>query len=236
MAERLCGADADVFTPFLRPDAVRDLWRQHKHRQVDHGYVVWTLLTLGVRREQAAERGSPMLERALAEQLSVVIPAHNEEMGIPVVLEALARDCPGAEVIVVDNASSDRTAALVARCPDVLLVRLSYNRGKGHALKTGMRLATRPYVAWFDADNEHRTEDLIQLVERVSTENLVAAIGQRATGSTNLVRAIGKGVIRTIGRGLKIHAGSDLICGKRVFRRRLSYAIRHWYRNGSAPV
>jgi asparagine synthase (glutamine-hydrolysing) len=56
LADRLCGADADVFAPFLRPDAVRDLWRQHKSRRIDHGYVIWTLLTLGVRREQLGAR------------------------------------------------------------------------------------------------------------------------------------------------------------------------------------
>ncbi len=160
-----------------------------------------------------------MLERALAEQLSIVIPAHNEEAAIAVVLDAILRDCPGAEVIVVDDASRDGTAAQVARFPDVRLARLRYNRGQGHALKTGMRLATRPYVAWFDGDNEHRTEDLVRLVERIGAADLVAVIGQRATASTSLVRAAGKAMIRTIGRGLKIRAGSDLNCGLRVFRR-----------------
>jgi asparagine synthase (glutamine-hydrolysing) len=56
LADRLCGADADVFAPFLRPDAVRKLWRRHKSRHIDHGYVIWTLLTLGVRRQQLGAR------------------------------------------------------------------------------------------------------------------------------------------------------------------------------------
>ena len=56
LAQRLCGADADLFAPFLRPEAVRDLWRQHASRRIDHGYVIWTLLTLGVRREQLGSR------------------------------------------------------------------------------------------------------------------------------------------------------------------------------------
>jgi len=56
LADRLCGADADVFAPFLRPDAVRELWRRHKSRRIDHGYVIWTLLTLGVRRQQLGAR------------------------------------------------------------------------------------------------------------------------------------------------------------------------------------
>ncbi len=46
----------------------------------------------------------------------------------------------------------------------------------------------------------------------------MAVIGQRATASTSVVRAVGKAMIRTIGRGLKIRAGSDLNCGLRVFR------------------
>lgn len=153
--------------------------------------------------------------------LSVVIPAFNEAEGIGTTLEGLLAAVPGAEVIVVDDCSRDDTLGAAARFPGVRVVRHTFNRGQGAALKTGMRLATRAYVAWFDADNEHRSEDLLRIVRRCKGENLAAVIGQRTTNSASLTRALGKSIIRAIGRGLKIHAGSDLNCGLRVFRRTL---------------
>ena len=160
-----------------------------------------------------------MLERSLAERLSIVIPAYDEEAAIATTLDAVLRDCAGAEVIVVDDASRDRTAERVAQHPAVRLVRHRHNRGQGAALKTGMRVATRPYVAWFDADNEHRTEDLVRMFRRMVADDLVAVIGQRTHGSASLVRDLGKGLIRLMGRRFKLDAGSDLNCGLRVFRR-----------------
>jgi glycosyltransferase involved in cell wall biosynthesis len=162
-----------------------------------------------------------MLEKSLADRLSIVIPAYNEAAGLSITIEALLRDCPGTEIIVVDDASQDATAAQATRFPGVRLVRHRYNRGQGGALKTGMRQASRPYVAWFDADNEHRTEDLSRLVEHVIAQDLVAVIGQRTDGSASLLRGAGKALIRMIGRQLKIRAGSDLNCGLRVFRREI---------------
>ncbi len=162
-----------------------------------------------------------MLEKSFADRLSIVIPAYNEAAGLSITIEALLRDCAGAEIIVVDDASQDATVAEVARFPGVRLVRHRYNRGQGGALKTGMRQASRPYVAWFDADNEHRTEDLTRLVEHIIAQDLVAVIGQRTDGSASLLRGAGKALIRMIGRQLKIRAGSDLNCGLRVFRREI---------------
>jgi glycosyltransferase involved in cell wall biosynthesis len=162
-----------------------------------------------------------MLEEQIASQLSVVLPAFNEEAGIAVTLAGLQRDCPGVEIIVVDDASTDGTSAAVRKVAGVRLIRHRYNRGQGGALKTGMQFATRPYVAWFDADNEHRTEDLANLARKVVADDLVAVIGQRVTRSASLVRGVGKTLIRLMGRGLKINAGSDLNCGLRVFRREI---------------
>ena len=162
---------------------------------------------------------SPLLEPSLGKRLSVVVPAFNEEAGVRTTIAALVSDLPDAEIIVVDDASSDGTSKEIAGFASVQLAVHNYNRGQGAALKTGMRLATRTYVAWFDADNEHRAEDLARMVRRIVDEDLVAVIGQRRSPSSSMVRAIGKGLVRVIGRGLRISAGSDLNCGLRVFQR-----------------
>lgn len=150
--------------------------------------------------------------------LSIVIPAYNEQAGLGPTLDKLLPAFPGAEVIVVDDHSADATSEVARKYP-VRVLRHAYNCGQGAALKTGMRNATREWVAWYDADDEHRPQDLAKLADRVGAGDLVAAIGQRQNGSATWSRHAGKWLIRLIGRGLKIKAGSDLNCGLRVFRR-----------------
>ncbi|HRO49496.1 MAG TPA: glycosyltransferase family 2 protein [Hyphomicrobium sp.] len=149
--------------------------------------------------------------------LSVIVPAFNEAEGIGPTLSGLIDAFPGAEIIVVDDYSSDATSD-VAKSYKVHVVRHRFNRGQGASLKTGMRIATRPFVAWFDADNEHRCEDLARMYARARQGGFVAVIGQRSR-STSMIRGVGKWLIRLIGKGLKIRVGSDLNCGLRVFRR-----------------
>ena len=150
--------------------------------------------------------------------LSIVIPAMNEESAIDQTLNSLCNAFPKAEIIVVDDGSTDETARIVLDRDNVQLIRHGFNRGYGSALKSGMRVASRRYIAWFDADAEHRVEDLSGMVARLENENLLAVLGQRSK-STTAARSIGKLVIRSLARLLRISAGGDINCGLRVFRR-----------------
>jgi len=157
--------------------------------------------------------------RQWADQLSVVIPAYNEEGGIGRTLAGLREALPTCEVIVVDDGSTDGTFEQAKKVPGVRLIRHKLNRGYGGALKTGMRAATRPYVAWFDADNEHRVEDLERMTSRIVSEGLVAVIGRRPKAGPSVIRNYGKFAIRMLARSLGVEIGKDLNCGLRVFRR-----------------
>ena len=157
--------------------------------------------------------------REWADQLSVVIPAYNEEGGIGRTLAGLREALPTCEIIVVDDGSTDGTVEQARTVPGVRLFKHRMNRGYGGALKTGMKAATRPYVAWFDADNEHRVEDLERMVSRIASEGLVAVIGRRPKPGPSVVRNYGKFAIRMLARTLGVDIGKDLNCGLRVFRR-----------------
>ncbi|MCW8409253.1 glycosyltransferase family 2 protein [Legionella sp. PATHC035] len=151
--------------------------------------------------------------------LTIIIPAYNEEEGIKATLESLRTNLPYVNIIVVDDHSSDATLHQALQAPNVRVVTHSYNIGYGGALKTGMALADTEYVAWFDADGEHRIEDLIGMANKIHTEGLLAVIGQRPSGTSSRIRTLGKFLIRMIVRTMKVNAGHDLNCGLRVFRR-----------------
>ena len=154
-----------------------------------------------------------------AAALSIVIPAFNEESGIEETLRHLERELPGAEVIVVDDGSRDRTSEVAAQFASPTLVRHPFNRGYGAALKTGMTLATRTYVAWFDADNEHKVSDLLDMLDLIEREHLVAVIAERRHPGPSPIRKWGKWLIRSVARTLSARPPRDFNCGLRVFRR-----------------
>ncbi|MCC6531368.1 MAG: glycosyltransferase family 2 protein [Burkholderiales bacterium] len=168
---------------------------------------------------------------ALFRDVTVVIPAYNEERGIEATLATLTAELPESEIIVVDDGSTDATAAAVRRFPSVVLLQHRFNRGYGAALKTGMRHASRGLIAWFDADNEHKPEVLKAMIRRIDAERLAAVLGQRSS-SVSRFRGMGKFLIRLLAFVLKIRAGHDLNCGLRVFRREVIQPHIHLLPNG----
>ncbi|MEW2388796.1 dolichyl-phosphate beta-glucosyltransferase [Streptomyces venezuelae] len=120
--------------------------------------------------------------------LSVVVPAYNEEQRLGPTLDAL-RDhlettCRGAwELIVVDDGSTDRTAEIAAEAsaadPRVQLLRGDRNRGKGHALRLGVLASYGSRVLVTDADLAAPIEELDHL-DKALTDGHAAAIGSRA--------------------------------------------------------
>jgi glycosyltransferase involved in cell wall biosynthesis len=110
--------------------------------------------------------------------LVIVIPAYNEARGIADVLDRAVRT--GFPVVVVDDGSTDETAAIVGRLPATLLRRP--HRGKGAALLHGIRhaigLGARRVVT-LDGDGQHRPEDVVRLVAAADQRPDAIIIGSR---------------------------------------------------------
>lgn len=106
--------------------------------------------------------------------LSIVIPAYNEERFIGTLLDRIrAVDLQPLsvekEVIVVDDCSTDRTAAIVSEFPETHLKRLPRNGGKGRAVREGIALATGDYLIIQDADLEYDPQDYVPMVQAIMT-------------------------------------------------------------------
>ena len=97
-------------------------------------------------------------------QVSIVIPAYNEEQGILNVLERIRSLSLDAEVIVVDDGSTDRTSE-VAREHGAEVFRRAGNVGYGRAIKDGMGVATTDTIVITDADGTYPVEDIPKLLE-----------------------------------------------------------------------
>lgn len=130
--------------------------------------------------DSAGSVGSPI-------DVSVVVPAWNEAVRLPTTLDALeghlAASGKAAEIVVVDDGSTDATATLVADRPRgavaVTLVRLPVNRGKGRAVVTGVEASRGAVVAFLDADLPYALADLDRALELVADDHADVALGTR---------------------------------------------------------
>ena len=119
-------------------------------------------------------------------ELSIVIPAYNEELRLPATLEKVAaylKNCGReAELLVVDDGSKDRTAAVAklfqSKIPALRVVSNGVNRGKGYSVRHGVQEARGRIVLFTDADLSAPIEEADKLIEALEKYDL--AIGSRA--------------------------------------------------------
>lgn len=158
--------------------------------------------------------------------VSVIIPAHNEEANLHVVLEDLQRTVaaiPGYdfEILVVDDHSSDRTAE-IGRAAGATVVANPRRNGKGMALRFGFETARGQILAMMDADYSHRAEELPRFLEALQDPSVGLVIGSRVVGGSEEythVRALGNVFLSaTLGLCTGRYL-SDALNGFKVFRR-----------------
>jgi glycosyltransferase involved in cell wall biosynthesis len=149
-------------------------------------------------------------------EVSVVIPAYNEEEAIAGVVERLRACAPWRELLVVDDGSSDRTAERAAAA-GARVLRHPYNKGNGAAVKTGVRAARGEVVLLIDADGQHDPEEALKLVAPVGHHDMV--IGARAARDQRASRALGNWVFRRLASWLTGRPIPDLTSGFRAARR-----------------
>ncbi len=119
--------------------------------------------------------------------LSIVLPAKNEAAALADLLPRLKAAQPAAEVIVVDDGSTDDTATL-CQSHGVTVLRNPYSMGNGAAIKRGARAATGEVIVFMDADGQHDPSLIQQLLDRLG-EGFDMVVGARdASGQANFHR------------------------------------------------
>lgn len=164
-------------------------------------------------------------------KLSVILPAKNEAEGLRRTLPALAKAVPGAEVIVVDDGSTDETAG-VANANGVRVLSSPYSMGNGAAIKRGARAATGDVLVFMDADGQH-DPDLIRLLLARLDEGYDMVVGARdGAGQANVGRGLANRLYNFLASWMTGHKVSDLTSGFRAVRADRFREFLHLLPNG----
>ena len=162
--------------------------------------------------------------------VSIIIPVYNEEAVIGSVLDGLREWRARAEIIVIDDASTDRSAEIAARA-GVRVIRHRVNKGYGAALKTGIRAAVGDVIVMMDADGEHDTAQIQRLLDAMGDNDMV--VGARGKGShAPLMRRPGKWILSQVANYLAQTNIPDLNSGFRAFRKDIARLFLHILPNG----
>ncbi len=119
-----------------------------------------------------------------AERIMALIPAYNEEGAIAYVVKGVRQVLPQADIVVIDDCSSDRTSA-VAHAVGAVVLRLPANLGIGGAVQTGLKFARAhnyDLVIRLDGDGQHDPEEIPMLFAAVKTGKADAVFGSRFIG------------------------------------------------------
>ena len=167
--------------------------------------------------------------------LSIVIPAYNEVGVIAQVLRNLisylSEHAIPANIIVVDDGSTDGTLTQAQMVLGVKVIPHKYNKGYGAAVKTGIRAADTDWVITYDADGQH-TPDLVEKLLPELNESNDMVVGKREGYKGPLIRQPGKKVLSLVANHLSEYKIPDLNSGLRAFRRNTFLKYAHLFPNG----
>ncbi len=153
-----------------------------------------------------------------ANELSIVIPAKNEQRGLSELLEKLTAQYQQAEIIVVNDGSTDQTEK-VCHQVDVKVVNHPSSKGNGAAIKSGARSATRPWILFMDADGQHRPEDIGKLLETAGQGYDLVVGSRNRIGHANVWRWMVNGLYNRFASLVSGQKIDDLTSGFRLAKR-----------------
>jgi glycosyltransferase involved in cell wall biosynthesis len=173
----------------------------------------------------APHLGGPASRTVTPKEVTIIVPALNEEESIEPVVRGLVRSFPDAEVIVVNDGSTDNTGVLASEAGARVITHES-PRGYGAALRSGVLASTRDFVLFCDADGQHRIEDVERVMAECSNCNMV--VGARTSSShVQINRRPGKFIIQHWANILAKQKIPDINSGLRIIEKRVLLKCLH---------
>ncbi|MDE1899050.1 MAG: glycosyltransferase family 2 protein [Xanthomonadaceae bacterium] len=163
--------------------------------------------------------------------LSIILPAKNEAPALADLLPRLRAAQPAAEILVLDDGSTDDTRALCVR-HGVTCLSAPYSMGNGAAIKRGARAAHGDVLVFMDADGQHDPADVARLVARLDA-GFDMVVGARAwSGQAGVGRGLANGLYNRLASWMTGHAVADLTSGFRAVRADKFREFLHLLPNG----
>jgi glycosyltransferase involved in cell wall biosynthesis len=164
--------------------------------------------------------------------LSVIVPTRNEGQSLFRLLDRIRVAVPAAEIIIVDG-GNDQTDQLVKSLmphwSHLIYVHHHDDRGKGHAIRTGIQKASRRFVAQIDSDLQFHPEDLVPMLKTLFQDEADFICGsrflnlsQRGKRSVPGFRSLGNRTISFYASLLMQHPLSDVLAGIKMWKREVT--------------
>lgn len=149
--------------------------------------------------------------------ISIILPAKNEAASLGELLPRVRRPLPDAEIIVVDDGSTDATAQ-IARDNGAHLVPHPYSLGNGAAVKAGARAATGEVLVFMDADGQHDPADISRLLEKLESGYDMVVGARSRTSQASVGRCVANSFYNWFASLMTGHKIEDLTSGFRAVR------------------
>ena len=164
-------------------------------------------------------------------RISLILPAKNEAEGLRRTLPGMRELLPEAEIIVVDDGSTDQTVA-VCREHGVLVLSSPYSMGNGAAIKRGARAASGEILVFMDADGQHSAELIPRLLIRLE-QGYDMVVGARSWGDqASVSRGLANGLYNRVASLMTGMTVDDLTSGFRAVRADKFKEFLHLLPNG----
>ncbi|WP_417472399.1 glycosyltransferase family 2 protein [Luteimonas mephitis] len=164
-------------------------------------------------------------------RISVILPAKNEAEGLRRTLPRLRQAQPDAELIVVDDGSSDDTAA-VAAAHGARVLANPYSMGNGAAIKRGARAASGEVLVFMDADGQHDPAEIATLLDRLEQGYDMVVGARDGSGQASAGRSLANRFYNRLASWMTGHRIADLTSGFRAARADRFREFLHLLPNG----
>jgi glycosyltransferase involved in cell wall biosynthesis len=163
----------------------------------------------------------------MSPQLTLIIPAYNEEKNIPLVIPEIISFCKNHDykLIIVNDGSTDNSKESLGQLTThtcLTVIDHKINRGYGGALKTGVLACDTEYLVTLDCDGQHIVENINTLLQQIIIHDADMMVGsRRGLKSHSVFRGIGKGLIRFTIKQLMPLPIYDINSGMKMYKTEL---------------
>jgi glycosyltransferase involved in cell wall biosynthesis len=152
-----------------------------------------------------------------SQQVSVILPAKNEAGSIGKLIEEISQLLPAAQILVVNDGSTDATAELASNAGATVLSH-PYSKGNGAAIKTGARAATGEVLVFMDADGQHSPRDIEHLLDAIESGHDLAVGARSSSSQATFGRLVANKIYNRLASWMVGHSVKDLTSGFRAVR------------------